>query len=135
MNTHAGAGGEPTHSTFEESFARAKAAVRAADMSGSSQWQVWLATTHLLLDTPEKAAEFGQAVVRAAYGDAQVEEERPFVAEDLGDNWKVKGTRQGSSAIPFFAVSSTVILAKKTGAIIDYRLSSPGLSLPETAGK
>lgn len=114
--------------------ARAEAAVRAAEVSGGSQWQIWTATTHLLLDTSEKAATFAEAVVRAAYGPDQAEEERPFSAEDIGDEWRVQGTRPGSHAMPFFLVSSTVILAKKTGAIVDYRLSMPGLDTSKPLG-
>ena len=118
----------------ETSIARAQAAISAADVSGGSQWQVWMATTHLLLDTPEKAITFGEAVVCAAYGYAQAEAERPFIAADHGDSWKVQGTRRGSHAIPLFAVSSTVILAKKTGAILDYRLSMPGPAMSRSTG-
>ena len=92
---------------------------------GASQWQTWLATGHTLLDTPEKAVDFAEAVVRAAYGPEQTTQERPFVADDLGDAWRVHGEGQGSHALPFFAVSSTVTLSKRTGAILDYTLSRP----------
>lgn len=92
---------------------------------GASQWQTWLATGHTLLDTPEKAVDFAEAVVRAAYGPEQTMQERPFVADDLGDAWRVHGEGQGSHALPFFAVSSTVTLSKRTGAILDYTLSRP----------
>ena len=84
-----------------------------------------MATGHVLLNTPAKAIDFAEAVVRAAYGPDQAIEERPFVAEDLGTAWRVRGEGMGSHALPFFSVFSTVTLEKTTGAVLDYTLSKP----------
>ena len=108
-------------------------AASPSDTGGASQWQAWMASGHVLLDTPEKAVDLAEAVVRVAYGADQVMEERPFVAEDLGEAWCVHGEGLGSHALPFFAVFSTVTLAKKTGAVLDYTLSRP--PSPDVAGK
>ncbi len=98
-------------------------AVQAARDS-ASQWQVWQATGHVLLDTPEKAIAMAEAVIAAAYGTEQLAEERPLVAEDRGPSWAVHGTGAGSHALPFFRVSSMIILEKRRGTIEDYRLST-----------
>lgn len=90
---------------------------------GPSQWRVWTLVGHKLLPTPEKAAAFAEAVVSAAYGPEQVEEERPFKVEDFGDEWRATGTRRGlHTGIPL-PVSSVVTLNKLTGNIIDYTLT------------
>ena len=91
-----------------------------------NHWQVWLQSLHgVLLDTPEKAVRFGEAVVAARYGQAEVDEERPFVAEDVGDAWKVTGTHPGSHATPVIAVMSIVTLRKTSGEIIDFTHQMP----------
>ncbi|MBR0666319.1 hypothetical protein GXW71_18300 [Roseomonas hellenica] len=95
------------------------------NLSGASQWEAWMGTNFQLLDTPEKAIDFAETVVRVAYGPEQVAQERPFVAEDLGDKWRVHGENRGLHALPFFAVSSIVTLVKKTGVIVDFQLSMP----------
>ncbi len=95
-----------------------------SDYSGPSQWLTWLLTSHLLLNTPEKAVDLVKAV-HLAYGADQVTEECPLVSEDLGEAWRVQGQGLGSHAIPFIAVSSAVTLDKRTGAVLDYTLSHP----------
>ena len=103
--------------------------VMAAPMSKKTlpgkHWQVWLKLGGVLLDTPEKAADFAEAVIRARYGQAEVDEERPFVVDDLGDAWRVKGTNLGSHAMPLVPVYSVVTLRKDNGEIIDYMHKMP----------
>ena len=84
------------------------------------QWQVFREFHGVLLNTPKKAVDFGEAVVRAFYGQAEVDEERPFAAEDLGDAWRVTGSRFGTHAIGFFPSKSTVVLRKATAEILDF---------------
>ena len=97
------------------------------DVSGGGQWRAWQSTNFLLLDTPEKAIDFAEAAVRAAFGPAQVNDERPFEATDLGTAWRVRGRRLGSHALGLVPTYSTVTLDKKTGAILDFRLTGASI--------
>ena len=92
---------------------------------GQSQWQLWSQFGHVLLDTPEKATDLAEAVVRVAFGPEQAREEQPFAATDLGDRWSVTGTNAGAHVTGFFPLRSTVVLDKRTGAVIDYELTGP----------
>ncbi|HEY4251549.1 MAG TPA: NTF2 fold immunity protein [Roseomonas sp.] len=87
-----------------------------------------MGTSFQLLGTPERAVELAEVILRLAYGPEQLEEERPLVAEDLGEQWRVCGTRMGTHAMPYFPVSSIITMSKKTGAIVNYQLHRP---LPE----
>lgn len=92
------------------------------DMTATSQWRIWQSTNFQLLDTPEKAVDLAEAIVRAAFGPEQAGAERPFVATDQGQVWQVQGERLGMRALGLIGASSIVTLDKKTGAILDYRL-------------
>ena len=85
-------------------------------------WQAWLKFGGSLLDTPEKAVDFTEAVVRARYGQAEVEEERPFVVRDHGETWEVRGTNGGSHLIGVVPAISAVTVRKNTGEIINYEI-------------
>ena len=95
-----------------------------------SQWQLWLRLHVLLLDTPEKAIDFAEAVVRARFGQKEVEIERPFVAVDRGDAWEVTGTNGSFGPIGILPAVSAVTLRKSTGEILDYKLFSPEADPP-----
>ena len=85
-----------------------------------NHWRLWLEHQGgTLLDTPEKAVDFAETVVRVRYGQAEVDEERPFLAVDAGDRWQVKGSNGGTHALPVMRWVSVVILHKATGNIID----------------
>ncbi len=90
----------------------------------SSDWQVFLQLDGLLLETPEKAADFAEAVVRARFGTEAAEGQRPFVAIDRGDTWEVRGTKETDALLPFIPGSCSVVLRKKTGEIVDMQLHS-----------
>jgi hypothetical protein len=74
----------------------------------------------VLLKKPEQAIDLVETLVRIRFGEAEVEAERPYVAEDLGDAWKVTGTRFGSDAIPFFPSRCIVVVRKASGEILDF---------------
>ena len=99
----------------------------------ASQWRIWMDLDVALLDTPEKAVELAEAVVRARFGSEQVKEERPFFAQDKGDAWRVSGSNLGTHALPL-PVSSAVTLSKLSGNVIDYELSSPPVPMPAKPG-
>ena len=74
----------------------------------------------LLLRTPEQAIELVETLVRIRFGQTEVDDERPYVAEDLGYAWKVSGTNLGHDAISFFPARSVVVVRKTTGELLDF---------------
>ena len=86
-----------------------------------NQWLFWLEQQNgVLLDTQAKAVDLAETVIRARYGQTEVDEERPFTAIDTGDAWQVKGTHGGSQAFPVLLWVSVVTLHKKSGAVLNF---------------
>ncbi len=80
----------------------------------------------VLLSKPEQAIDLVETLVRIRFGEAEVEAERPFVAEDVGDAWKVVGTRFGEHAIPFFPSRCIVVVRKASGEVLDFSHEAQG---------
>ncbi len=87
-------------------------------------WQIWLSLNGVLLNSSEKAVDFAEAVVRARFGQKEVEVERPFVAHDRGDAWEVVGTNGSFEPVGVLPAVSAVWLRKNSGEILDFRLQS-----------
>ena len=87
-----------------------------------SQWDVFRMMNGVLLNTPEKAVEFTETVVRVQFGQVEVEAERPFVAVDKGDTWEVRGTRESPYLTPALSASCIVTLRKSVGEIVDFEI-------------
>lgn len=86
-----------------------------------NHWKLWLDFEGgVLLNSPEKAIDFSEAIIRARYGQNEIDEERPFVAIDCGDTWQVRGTNGGSHILPYLSWISIVVVEKKSGTIVDF---------------
>jgi hypothetical protein len=111
-------------------------AAMAADPP-SSAWQAELESLRfVLLDTPDKASDLVETLVRIRHGREEAEEERPFVAAQHGDAWIVRGSRLGRHVMPLPS-RSVVTVRKADGAILEWTYLGPELpkALKERARK